>query len=49
LGLIIAAIFLIEGGLITDLIGAGITAVVFMIQRVIKPKDGLLAHVTGSD
>lgn len=49
LGLIIAAIFLIEGGLITDLIGAGITAVVFMIQRVVKPKDGVLAHVTGSD
>ncbi|MCY6382081.1 TRAP transporter permease [Hoeflea prorocentri] len=49
LGLVVAALFLIEGGLYTDLIGAVITAVVFFIQRVIKPKPGSMVAVAGAD
>lgn len=47
--LIVAALFLIEGGLITDLIGAGITLTVFFIQRFIKPNNGLVLPITGAD
>lgn len=47
--LIVAALFLIEGGLITDLIGAGITLTVFFIQRVIKPDAGALVRTSGAD
>ncbi len=47
--LIVAALFLIEGGLITDLIGAGITLTVFFIQRIVKPKNGLVLPITGAD
>ena len=47
--LIVAALFLIEGGLITDLIGAGLTLTVFFIQRVIKPNNGLVLPITGAD
>lgn len=47
--LIGAALFLIEGGLVTDLIGAGITLTVFFIQRVIKPREGALLPTGGAD
>lgn len=47
--LVAAALFLIEGGLISDLIGAGIAAVVFFIQRVVKPKPGAVPAVSGAD
>lgn len=47
--LVVAALFLIEGGLTTDLIGAGITAVVFFIQRVVKPSENAMPEVRGAD
>ncbi|MGB7431135.1 MAG: TRAP transporter fused permease subunit [Ahrensia sp.] len=47
--LVVGALFLIEGGLITDLMGAGIAAVVFFIQRVVKPKPGAVPAVSGAD
>lgn len=47
--LVIGALFLIEGGLVTDLTGAGIAAVVFFIQRVVKPKPGAVPAVSGAD
>ena len=49
IGLIIAALFLIEGGLYTDLIGGAITALVFFVQRFIKPKPGAVMEVSGAD
>lgn len=49
IGLIIAALFLIEGGLYTDLIGGAITALVFLVQRFIKPKPGAVMEVSGAD
>jgi TRAP transporter 4TM/12TM fusion protein len=48
-GLVIAALFLIEGGLYTDLVGAALTAAVFFIQRVIKPKKGVMVATAGAD
>ncbi|MEM9574458.1 MAG: TRAP transporter large permease subunit, partial [Pseudomonadota bacterium] len=47
--LVVAALFLIEGGLTTDLIGAGITAAVFFIQRVVKPSENAMPEVRGAD
>lgn len=47
--LVIAALFLIEGGLVTDLIGAGLTLVAFIIQRVIRPSPDAFAPVRGAD
>lgn len=49
LGLGIAALFLIEGGLTTDLIGAGLTAAVFFVQRVVKPSENAMPEVRGAD
>ncbi|MEM8540181.1 MAG: TRAP transporter large permease subunit, partial [Pseudomonadota bacterium] len=48
-GLVVAALFLIEGGLTTDLIGAGLTAAVFFIQRVVKPSENAMPEVRGAD
>lgn len=47
--LVVAALFLIEGGIVSDLIGAGITAAVFFVQRVIKPKPDAMPMVRGAD
>ena len=49
LGLVVAALFLIEGGLTTDLIGAGLAAAVFVVQRVIKPSEDAMPAVRGAD
>jgi len=49
LGLLVAAIFLIEGGLVSDLVGAGITAAVFAIQRIFHPKPNASIPVRGAD
>ena len=48
-GLIIAALFMIEGGWISDLIGLIIAAIVFFAQRVIKPAPGTTLPVRGAD
>lgn len=47
--LIGTALVLIEGSVITDVIGVGMAALVFFIQRVIKPKEGLSIRVRGAD
>lgn len=47
--LVAAALFLIEGGLMSDLIGAGLTALVFFIQRVVKPEPGAMIAARGAD
>ena len=47
--LVAAALFLIEGGLVSDLVGAGLAALVFFIQRVIKPGEGAVVAVRGAD
>ncbi|MEM6902414.1 MAG: TRAP transporter fused permease subunit [Pseudomonadota bacterium] len=39
--LLIAALFLIEGGLVSDAIGAGLSLGAFILQRVVKPGDEL--------
>lgn len=49
IGLVVAALFLIEGGLVTDLIGAGLTAAVFFVQRFIKPSENAMPEVRGAD
>ncbi len=36
LGLLVAALLMIEGGLVTDLVGIAIAAVVFLLQRLVK-------------
>lgn len=49
LGLLVAALFMIEGGLITDLVGIGTAVVVYLIQRFIHPNDGATLPVRGAD
>ncbi|MEM6617559.1 MAG: TRAP transporter fused permease subunit, partial [Pseudomonadota bacterium] len=49
LGLIIAALFMIKGGLVTDAIGVAIAGAVFFVQRVLKPKIGASIPVRGAD
>ncbi|MEM9392460.1 MAG: TRAP transporter fused permease subunit [Pseudomonadota bacterium] len=48
LGLILAALMLIEGGILSDLIGVSIAAAIFFIQRVFQPKGGAIP-VRGAD
>ncbi|MEO0484512.1 MAG: TRAP transporter fused permease subunit [Pseudomonadota bacterium] len=47
--LIVAALFLISGGLVTDLIGAAVTAATVFVQRVFKPNPDAPIPVRGAD
>ncbi len=47
--LIGTALILIEGSVLTDIIGIGMVALIFFVQRVIKPKEGLSIGVRGAD
>ncbi len=47
--LIAAALFLIAGGLMTDLIGLGVAAAAFLIQRVFRPNPDAPIPVRGAD
>jgi TRAP-type uncharacterized transport system fused permease subunit len=47
--LVISALFMIEGGIYTDLIGIGLALGTFALQRLIKPKEGALPPVRGMD
>jgi TRAP transporter 4TM/12TM fusion protein len=47
--LIIAALFMISGGLITDIIGVGMAIGTLFIQRVLKPKPGSTIRTGGAD
>ena len=49
IALIIAALFMISGGLVTDLIGVGMAAVIWFVQRVIKPKAGATFRTGSAD
>jgi TRAP transporter 4TM/12TM fusion protein len=49
LGLIVAALFMIEGGLITDLIGIGATAAAWLVQRFLHPDPNAPIPVRGAD
>ncbi len=47
--LIFAALFMIEGGLITDLIGLGIAAGTYFVQKVLHPRPDASISVRGAD
>jgi len=47
--LILAALFMIEGGWLSDLIGLGTAAAVFFIQKVFNPKADATIAVRGAD
>ncbi|WP_425088228.1 TRAP transporter permease [Stappia sp.] len=49
IGLILAALLMIEGGIWTDLSGIAVAAVVFAIQRIFHPKPGASIPVRGLD
>jgi TRAP transporter 4TM/12TM fusion protein len=48
-GLLAAALLMIEGGWLTDLVGVGIAAAIFMIQKVFRPAPDAQISVRGSD
>jgi TRAP transporter 4TM/12TM fusion protein len=48
-GLILAALFMIEGGLITDLIGIGAAVAVYFVQKVFRPSPDATLEVRGAD
>jgi TRAP transporter 4TM/12TM fusion protein len=47
--LMISALFMIEGGLITDAVGVSIAAATYLIQRFVKPRPGTLVDAHGPD
>ena len=47
--LLIAALMMIEGGLVTDLLGLGTAAAVAVIQRMLKPGGAAAIPVRGAD
>ncbi|MEL6201077.1 MAG: TRAP transporter fused permease subunit [Pseudomonadota bacterium] len=47
--LIAAALLLIEGGWISDLMGIGAAVLTVFVQRVVKPDSGVMAPVRGAD
>jgi TRAP transporter 4TM/12TM fusion protein len=49
LALIIAALCMIAGGLVTDLIGIGLTLAIFAVVKVLKPSPDAQIAVKGSD
>jgi TRAP-type uncharacterized transport system fused permease subunit len=49
LAVLIAALFMIEGGLLTDLIGIGIVVAAFFVQKVLKPDPDAPIPVRGAD
>jgi len=48
-GLIAAALFMIEGGWISDLLGIGTALVIFVLQRVLHARPGATIPVRGAD
>ena len=48
-GLIGAALFMIEGGIVTDLVGVGAALAIYLVQRIFKPKLGAIVPVRGAD
>ncbi|MBM9594081.1 TRAP transporter permease [Roseitranquillus sediminis] len=48
-GLIVAALFMIEGGIITDLIGIGAAVAIYLIQKLARPDPDATMPVRGAD
>jgi len=48
-GLILAAVFMISGGLITDLIGLAIAAGIYFVQKIFHPRPNAAIPVRGAD
>lgn len=49
LALVAAALFMIEGGLVTDGIGVAIAVSVYLVQRFVKPSPGAIVETRGPD
>jgi TRAP transporter 4TM/12TM fusion protein len=49
LATLVAALFMIEGGLVTDLLGVGIAVAAFFVQKVLKPNPDATIPVRGAD
>jgi TRAP transporter 4TM/12TM fusion protein len=49
LALLAAALFMIEGGLVTDAIGVAIAAAAYAIQRFLQPRPGAMVEARGPD
>jgi len=49
IGLVLAALSMIEGGWLTDLIGVSIAAGVYLVQRVVQPAPDAVLPVRGAD
>ena len=48
-GLIMAALFMIEGGFVTDLIGVGVAVGIYLVQRFVHPDPDAQISVRGAD
>src|SRR6056297_1235814 len=48
-GLVLAALFMIEGGWMTDLVGIGAAVVIFFIQKVLRPDPDIAIPIRGAD
>ncbi|MGB0498424.1 MAG: TRAP transporter permease [Rubricella sp.] len=48
-GLVVAALFMIEGGGVTDLLGVGLAVGIFFVQKLLKPKPDAQIPVRGAD
>ncbi|ROU03790.1 TRAP transporter permease [Histidinibacterium lentulum] len=49
IGLVLAALSMIEGGWLTDLVGISIAAAVYLVQRLVQPAAGTVLPVRGAD
>ena len=49
LALVFAALCMIAGGFVTDLIGVGVAAAIYLIQKTIKPSPDAQIRVSGAD
>jgi TRAP-type uncharacterized transport system fused permease subunit len=47
--LMVAALFMIEGGLLTDLIGVGAAVGIYFVQKVFHPRPDATIPVRGAD
>jgi len=48
-GLVAAALFMIEGGILTDLFGIGIAVGIYFIQKIFAPAPNITIPVRGAD
>ena len=49
IGLGAAALFMIEGGIVTDLIGVGAAVAIYFIQKLFNPNPDATIPVRGAD